>query len=227
MFDSFIQEWVKFQDEIIKGLTETLFMLLISFIISMILGTIIGVLIALCGKQKPFENRYIEVPLTILVNVIRSVPFMLLMIIMVPLSRLIIGTGYGIYASMISLSVIGTAVVARLVEQSITDVNPHIYETAKSLGATKLQTFFHFIIIEARTSLILGYTSAIISLIAYSTVVGVINGGGLGFLAMEEGFYMWNQTLMWIIIIVMVLLVQIVQMIGSFLARISDKKRKV
>ena len=126
---------------------------------------------------------------------------------------------------MISLSVIGTAVVARLVEQAITDINPHIYETAKSLGATKLQTFFHFIIIEARTSLILGYTSAIISLIAYSTVVGVINGGGLGFLAMEEGFYMWNQTLMWIII-VMVILVQIVQMIDHFCTNLIRKGKR-
>ena len=112
MFDSFIQEWVKFQDEIIKGLTETLFMLLISFIVSMILGTIIGVLIALCGKQKPFENRYIEVPLAILVNVIRSIPFA---------SYDYYGSTFkthhwnldDIYASMISLSVIGTAVVAR------------------------------------------------------------------------------------------------------------------
>jgi D-methionine transport system permease protein len=227
MFDSIIDNWVKFQDEIIQGLNETLYMLFVSFLISAVIGTIIGVLIALCGKKQVFENLWISTPLSWIVNIIRSIPFILLMIIMVPFSRLIIGTGYGIYASMISLSVIGTAVVSRLVEQAIVDINPHIYETAKSLGVTKFQIFFHFILVEARSPLILGYTSSLISLIAYSTVVGVINGGGLGFLAMEEGFYMWNQNIMWIIIVIMVILVQIIQVIGSLLARISDKKRKV
>ncbi len=227
MFESLIENWQEFQEELMIGLNETLFMLLVSFIISVIIGTLIGILIALCSKNQVFENRWVAIPLTGIVNVIRSIPFILLMIIMVPFSRLIIGTGYGIYASMISLSVIGVAVVSRLVEQAIIDINPHLYETARSLGATKLQIFFHFILVEARAPLILGYTSAFISLIAYSTVVGVINGGGLGFLAMEEGFYMWNQPLMWIIIIIMVILVQIIQVVGSLLARISDKKRKV
>lgn len=227
MFDPIIENWIEFQQDIIKGLNETLLMLLVSFIVSAVIGTLIGVLIALCSKNQVFENLWIARPLTWFVNIIRSIPFILLMIIMVPFSRMIIGTGYGIYASMISLSVIGIAVVSRLVEQAIVDINPHIYETAQSLGATKYQIFFHFILVEAKSPLILGYTSSIISLIAYSTVVGVINGGGLGFLAMEEGFYMWNQPLMWIIIIIMVILVQIIQVIGSFLARISDKKRKV
>lgn len=221
-----IQTWIEFQSELWTGLYETLYMLLISFILSILFGTPIGILLGLSGKGKVYEKRWVAEPFSIVVNIIRSIPFILFMIIMGPFSRMLIGTAYGIYASMISLSVVGVAITSRLVEQAIVDINPQIYDLARSMGATKLQLFFHFLLVESRSSIILGYTSLLISLLAYSTVVGVINGGGLGFLAMDEGFYRWNTNVMFIIIFIYVLLVMVFQFIGSLLSSILNKRGK-
>lgn len=216
----------RFGGRMLTDMIDTLFMVSISFFVAFVIGTSIGFILALCGHNRPFAHKKIAIPLSLLVNIIRSVPFILLLIVMAPLARFFIGTAYGIYASMISLSIVGIAIVTRLVEQAIIDVSPHIYESAHSMGATRTQLVTQFILVEARSALVLGYTSAIISLIAYSTVVGVIAGGGIGYLALQEGFYMWNQPLMWLIIIVMVILVQVIQVSGSWLAHSLDKKRK-
>lgn len=220
MFDWIFDTWKRFGAEIITGFLETYYMVAVSFGGSLVLGSAIGMTLALSSREHPVFAGL----LAVLVNIIRSVPFILLLIIMAPVARALIGTAYGIYASMISLSVIGVAIVSRLVEQAVTDINPQVLHTAQSMGATRLQLITQFIIVEARSSLILGFTSAIISLIAYSTVVGVIAGGGIGYLALQEGFYMWNQPLMWVIIILMILTIQIIQLLGSTLARMADKK---
>lgn len=226
MFDWFFDTWSRFGGPILIGFFETFYMVGVAFGMSLIFGTIIGLVLSLCGRGGPFESKTFATPLAVMVNIIRSVPFILFLIIMAPFARMVIGTAYGIYASMISLSIVGIAIVARLVEQAITDINPQIFHTAHSMGAKPHQLILEFVLIEARSSLILGFTSAIISLIAYSTVVGVIAGGGLGYLAMQEGFYMWNQPLMWVIILLMIVAVQIIQLIGSGLARMLDKKGK-
>lgn len=224
MFDWLLDTWRRFGAEITTGFLETYYMVAVSFAVSLVLGSAIGMALALYSRGGPFEHPVLAGGLAVLVNIIRSVPFILLLIIMAPVARALIGTAYGIYASMISLSVIGVAIVSRLVEQAVTDINPQVLQTAHSMGATRFQLITQFIIVEARSSLILGFTSAIISLIAYSTVVGVIAGGGIGYLALQEGFYMWNQPLMWVIIILMVLTIQIIQLLGSTLARMADKK---
>lgn len=224
MFDWFFDTWTRFGAHILIGFGETFYMVAVSFLVSAIIGTAIGMVLSLCSRGAPFESPVFAGPLSVAVNIIRSIPFILLLIIMAPVARMVIGTAYGLYASMISLSVVGIAIVARLVEQAITDINPQVLQTAHSMGAKRFQLITEFIIIEARSALILGFTSAIISLIAYSTVVGVIAGGGIGYLALQEGFYMWNQPLMWVIILMMVLAVQIIQLLGSALARMVDKK---
>lgn len=226
MFDWFWETWSRFGGHILVGLGETMYMVIVSFFTSFFVGSAIGMVLSLCSRDGHFENTVLAIPLSVAVNVVRSIPFLLLLIIMAPVARMMIGTAYGIYASMISLSVVGIAIVARLVEQAISDINPQVLQTAQSMGAQRYQVITEFIIIEARSPLILGFTSAIISLIAYSTVVGIIAGGGIGYLAVQEGFYMWNQSLMWAIIFVMILVVQIIQLMGSTLARIVDKKGK-
>src|SRR5690606_28140775 len=126
-----------------------------------------------------------------------------------------------------SLSIIGIATVSRLVEQAITDINPQIFDLAKSMGATKYQLFRHFIFVEARSSLILGYTSALVSLLAYSSVVYIIGGGGLGYTAIQIGYYSpVGKTLMWVSTILMILLVQIIQLIGNLIANYLNKKKR-
>jgi len=226
MLNIIIDTLDRFGNRMLIDLIDTFFMVSVAFFVAFVLGTTIGFLLALCGQNRPYAHKNIAIPLSLLVNIIRSVPFILLLIVMAPLARFFIGTAYGIYASMISLSVVGVAIVSRLVEQAIIDVSPHIYESAHSMGATRTQLVTQFILVEARSALVLGYTSAIISLIAYSTVVGVIAGGGIGYLALQEGFYMWNQPLMWMIIVVMMILVQVIQVSGSWLAHTLDRKRK-
>lgn len=226
MLDLFLDVWTRFGTDLLIGFGETFYMVAVAFCISAIFGTAIGIVLSLCDAKASFKNPLLAMPLSLGVNIIRSVPFILFLIIMAPFARIVIGTAYGIYASMISLSIVGIAIVARLVEQAIADLNPQVFHTAHSMGAKPHQLVLEFILVEARSSLILGYTSAIISLIAYSTVVGVIAGGGIGYLALQEGFYMWNQPLMWVIIIMMILAVQAIQLTGSTLARMVDKKGK-
>lgn len=221
-----IETWNEFSNKIINGLNETLLMVFVSFLISLIIGTTIGVVLALMGKERPFEKTWIANTLATIVNVIRSIPFMLFLIVMMPVSRFLIGTGLGVWASVVSLSFIGFSIVSRLVEQAILDVNPYLYETSKTLGFNPLQLVIHILLPEARSSLVLGYTSALISLISYSTVVGVVNGGGIGTVALNDGFYYWNQTLLFIIILIMVILVQFIQLIGSLVANKLDKKKR-
>lgn len=226
-FDRVIDLWARFGDQIVTGFAETFYMVAVSFGISALLGTGIGMALSLCRRGGPWESPLLAAPLAVAVNMIRSVPFILLLIILAPLARMLVGTAYGIYASMVSLSIVGIAVVTRLVEQAIADINPQLFHTAHALSASRRQLITEFILVEARAGLILGYTSAIISLIAYSTVVGVIAGGGIGYLALQEGFYMWNQPLMWIIIVLMILVVQVIQLLGSALARRCNKKGTV
>lgn len=227
MFDWFFDVWMRFGGHILIGFAETFYMVAVAFTVSLFFGTAIGMALSLCGRGGAFESPVFATPLSVAVNIIRSVPFILLLIIMAPFARMMIGTAYGIYASMISLSIVGIAIIARLVEQAIADINPQVFQTAHSMGAKHHQIILEFVLVEARSSLILGFTSAIISLIAYSTVVGVIAGGGIGYLALQEGFYMWNQPLMWVIIVLMILVVQVIQLMGSTLARMVDKKGKL
>lgn len=226
MFDWATTTWTSFGDQILHGFAETFYMVAVAFAISTMLGTGAGIALSLCRRGGPWESPLLATPLSVAVNIIRSVPFILLLIIVAPLARLLVGTAYGIYASMVSLTIVGIAVITRLVEQSIADINPQLFQTAHALSASRWQLIREFVLVEARSALILGYTSAIISLIAYSTVVGIIAGGGIGYLALQEGFYMWNKPLMWIIVILMIVFIQLIQLSGSALARKFDHKGK-
>ncbi len=206
---------------------ETLYLLLFSALISIPLGTVIGFILALYGKNRIYENTFVAYVLSVIVSIVRSIPFILLMVIIIPLSYNLFGTSIGIVPSLISLSLIGVATVSRLVEQAIADINPQLYDLAKSMGASKFQLFRHFIFVEARSSLILGYTSSLISLLAYSSVVYIIGGGGLGYTAIQIGYYSpIGQELMWLSTILMIILVQIVQLAGNVLANYLNKKKR-
>src|SRR5690606_27825947 len=139
-------------------------------------------------------------------SIIRSMPFILLMVMIIPASYGLFGKSVGVIPSLIALSIIGFATVARMVEQAISALNPQIYDLAQSMGATQWQLLFNFILVEVRSGLILGYTTSLISLVAYSTVVYIIGGGGLGYTAIQVGYYeplgdalMWASTIILIV----------------------------
>jgi D-methionine transport system permease protein len=215
------------QTQLTKAFFETLNLLLWSALVSLTLGTVIGMLLALY-EQKIFKRyRFIMQFISIVVSIIRSIPFILLMVIIIPFSFNLFGTSIGFIPSIIALSMIGIATVSRLVEQSIIDLNPNIYDLAYAMGASKMQLLKNFLFVEARASLILAYTSSLVSLLAYSSVVYIIGGGGLGYTAIQIGYYSpVGQTLMWISTFVMVLIVQVIQLLGNIFANYLNKKKR-
>lgn len=224
MINMFIETFAKFKPEILKAFYETINMLTTSLVLTLLGGIIIGFLLFVFRSDGIYENKFIYTILSSSINVTRSIPFILFIIVMIPINRLILNTGFGVNASKIPLSIIGIATFSRFVENDFLAVNKSIYETAYALGASKFQYFYHFLLKEARSSLILSFTSTTISILSYSTVMGIIGGGGLGYLAIAEGYHNFNYPLMWIIIIMMIVLVQIIQISGNLLAKKLDKR---
>lgn len=219
-----INTFMEFKNDLIKSFLETFEMVLFSLIISLVFGIIISLILFVTRKDGLYENKIIYFIFSTLINITRSIPFILLIIVLIPFNRLVIGTGFGVNASKIPLSLIGIALFSRLSEQSFLEVNKDSYETSYSLGGNIFDYFRYFLLKEARSSLVLSITSTAISLISYSTVMGIIGGGGLGYLAMNEGYMNYNYKLMWIIIIMMIILVQVIQLIGNIVSKKLDKK---
>lgn len=224
MINQYVDTFIRFKGEIFKAFYETLDMIFTAMVISLILGLLLGFTLFITRSDGIYRNKTIYFIISSFINITRSIPFILFIIVMIPFNRFILGTGFGVNASKIPLSIIGTAIFARFTEHNLLDVNKNIYETSYALGANTLQYFVYFLLREARSGLILSFTSTIISLLSYSTVMGIIGGGGLGYLAISEGYYNFNYKLMWIIIIMMILLVHLIQSAGNFVAKKIDKR---
>lgn len=224
MIKEYIEVFEIHQEEIFKALYETLNMMSTAMFFSLTMGLVLGFILFITRKDGLYENRTIYFILSSLINIIRSIPFILFIIVLIPFNRLLLGTGFGVNASKIPLGFVGIATFSRFTEQDLLDVNKNISETAYALGANTRQYFWHFLLREARSSLVLSFTSTTISLLSYSTIMGIIGGGGLGYLAISEGYYNFNYKLMWLIIIMMILLVQIIQAIGNGLGKKIDKR---
>ncbi|WP_025725356.1 ABC transporter permease subunit [Acholeplasma granularum] len=210
-----------------EAVFETFNLLFVSAIISIPIGLVIGITLALYEKKIFTKNRYLIYILSSLVSIIRSIPFVLLMVIIIPFSFNIFGTSIGFIPSIIALSIIGIATVSRLVEQAVIDINPQIYDLTRSLAATKFQLFKDFIFVEARSSLILAFTSSLVSLLAYSSVVYIIGGGGLGYTAIQIGYYSpVGNSLMWASTIIMIFIVQVIQILGNIFSNYLNKKKR-
>ncbi len=224
MIERFIDLWDKFGGELLKASLETLDMMSTALFMALLIGLTLGFVLFLSGSSGIRPSPLLYGILSGLINLIRSVPFILLIIVMIPFNRLLIGTGFGVDASKVPLSIIGIALYARFTEQSLLDVDKSIYETSYTLGASLWQYFRHFLLTEARSGLILSFTTTAISLLSYSTVMGVIGGGGLGYLAMSQGYQNFHYDLMWLIIIGLVVLVQLIQVSGNLLAKRFDRR---
>lgn len=224
MINQYIETFTIFKPEILQSLYETLNMMIIAMIITLAIGLLLGFLLFVTGSNGIYNNKAVYFILSGLINIIRSIPFILFIIVIIPFNRLLLGTGFGVKASKIPLSFVGVATFARFVEQDLLDVNKNIYEISYALGANTMQYFTQFLLKEARSGLVLSFTSTTISLLSYSTVMGIIGGGGLGYLAISEGYYNFNYKLMWIIIIIMILIVQAIQTMGNSIAKKIDKR---
>ena len=215
---------LQYEEEIWRSIGQTFIMVGISIIAAILIGLPVGTWLFLSRKGKLMENPVVFSILNLLVNIIRSFPFLLLVVFLIPFTRLIIGTALGTAAATVPLSIIAIAHYARLVEQSLLDVPKGVIEAAISMGASVREIIFKFLFVEARSGLVLGLTTSIISFISYSTIMGVVGGGGIGDFAIRYGYQQFKTDLMIYMIIIMVILVQFIQFAGTTISRIIDKR---
>lgn len=209
-----------------EGLLQTLFMTIVATLAAYIIGLPIGVSLIVTNPAgiKPV-GLYNKI-MGFIVNVIRSVPFLILMIALTPYIRKIIGTGIGTPATTAALIVAAAPFVARMVEQSLLEVDPGVIEAAQSMGASNMQIITKVLLLEARPSLLNGAAVATITILGYSAMAGVLGGGGLGDIAIRYGLYRFQPTIMWITVIILVIMVQIMQEIGVKVASKLDNRIK-
>lgn len=211
-------------DLIIPSLLETLYMVFFSTIFSLLLGFPLGILLTITEKNGVWEKHLLNQILNSVINVLRSFPFIILMIIVFPLSRLIVGSTIGTKATIVPLSIAAAPFVARIIESSLKEVDNGVIEASISMGATVPQIIFKVMIPETMSSLVLGITMTIINLIGYSAMAGAIGGGGLGDLAIRYGLYRFQKDIMIVSVALIVVLVQVIQLIGNKAASSIDKR---
>lgn len=211
-------------DAIQKGILETLQMTFFASLFSYIVGLPLGVLLYATSKGRLLENRAVNFVVGLIVNIMRSLPFLILLVLLIPFTRLIVGTSIGTKATIVPLTVGAIPIVARMVESSLCEVQPGIIEAAKSMGASPLYTIIHFIIPEAVPSLLQGAAINIATVLGYSAMAGVIGGGGLGAIALQYGYYRYQKDVLWTTVALLVAMVMVIQEVGTILAK---AKRKV
>lgn len=221
------QAWEVFKSEIPFAIWETLYVTILSTAFAVLLGLPLGVLLVAGEKSgvRPIPSWLMKV-LNVIINLLRSIPFLILMIMVFPLSRLIVGTTVGTVATIVPLVVAAFPFVARLVEASLREVNPNVIEAAQSLGATPFQIITKVMIPESVPSLISNATIAFTTILGYSAMSGIIGGGGLGKIAINYGYYRYKYLIMVIAVILLIIIVQVFQTLGTKLAVKSDKRLK-
>lgn len=213
-------------DLFIPAIIDTLYMVFFSSLFATILGLPLGILAVITSKNHILPMPKLNKILDLLINVFRSFPFIILMILVFPLSRFIVGTTIGSTATIVPLSIAAAPFVARLIEGAIKEVDGGLIELSKSLGANNWEVIFKVLLPEALPALIHSFTITIISLIGYSAMAGAIGGGGLGDLAIRYGYQRFQTDIMIISVVVIIIIVQIIQALGDLLVKNIKKNRK-
>lgn len=200
-----------------EPLGETIYMVFFSTLLSVVMGLPLGIIVAISGEGSLWEHPMLNKVLNIIINITRSLPFIILMIAVFPLSKLIVGKRIGTTAAIVPLTIAAVPFFARLVESSINELNHGIIEAALSMGANTRQIVFKVLIPEALPSMVSGITLTVINLIGYSAMAGAIGGGGLGDLAIRFGYQGFQEDIMIGTVVVLVVIVQVVQGVGNTL----------
>ncbi len=207
-----------------EGTLDTLRMVLISTALGYLIGLPLGVLLTITNKDGISPHPVLYRLLDLIINVTRSVPFLILLILIQPLTKLVVGKSYGTTATIVPLTIAAAPLIARMVENSLKEVDRGVIEAAVSLGAGRFTIVRKVLIPEARTSLLVGITIALGTILGYSAMAGVIGGGGLGDIAIRYGYYRYETEVMIITVVVLVLLMQILQWVGMLLSRKVDRR---
>ena len=204
----------EYGQDIAKSMAETGYMMLASLLAAVLIGLPLGMIVYLTERGGIAENRAVNMIANLYINVVRSFPFLLLVVFFIPFTRFVIGTSFGTVAATFPLCFVAVAIYARLTEQILREIPTGIPLVARALGATVPQAVFRMLLPEARSGLVYALTSAAISLLSYSTVLGVVGGGGIGDFAMRYGYQVYNDNLMYLVIVIIIVFVLAIQAIG-------------
>ena len=207
-----------------EGVRDTLYMTLTSTLFAYILGFPIAIAVILFKKDGLRPMPVVYRIMDFIVNILRSVPFLILLILVIPITKLIVGKSYGSTATIVPLVIAAAPFVARLIVSSLSEVDSGVIEAAQSMGASIKTIVFKVLIPEAKTSLLTGCTIALATILGYSAMAGIVGGGGLGDIAIRYGYYRYQVDIMFITVIMLVILVQILQEIGMRIAKKTDKR---
>lgn len=205
---------------------DTLYMVCVALFIGSVIGIPVGVLLAITRKDGLRENRIVYVVLNTVVNIVRSVPFIILMVAIMPFTRLVVHTSIGTNAAIVPLVVYVIPYIGRLIESAILEVDSGIYEAAESLGAGTIEIIRYFILPEAKGSMVLALTTATIGLIGATAMAGTIGGGGIGDLAISYGYQQFDTVVILVTVVILIVIVQLVQSFGNWYARKSRHEKK-
>ena len=211
---------------LLEGTRDTLYMTLMSTLFGYVLGLPMGILLAVTDKEGIRPNAFLYKILDFVANLVRSIPFLILLILVIPLTKLIVGRSYGPSATIVPLVIAAAPFIARMVESSLKEVDRGVIEAAVSMGAGTGQIVWKVLLAEARTSLLVGVTIALGTILGSSAMAGVVGGGGLGDIAIRYGYYRYQTDVMVVTIVILVALVQILQGIGMLLSKKMDKRRR-
>lgn len=216
----------EYRSEIITSIVETGYMIGNSLLAAILVGLPLGTLLYLARPGGPYERRWLHSVVNAYVNVVRSVPFLLFVVALIPFTRWLVGTSFGTTAASVPLAFVAAALYARFSEQTLLDVPEQTIELARSLGASPWQMVTRFVFSEARSGLVLSLTTVTNSIVSYSTIMGVVGGGGVGDFAIRYGYQTYEYDLMYTTIALMIVAVMLIQGAGTLLARVLDKRAR-
>lgn len=208
-----------------NGLRETVYMTLVSTLLGYVIGLPVGILLTVTDKDGIRPNAVIYRIMDVVINIMRSIPFLILLILLIPFTKFLVGKSYGTTATIVPLVVSAAPYIARMVESSLKEVDAGVIEAARSMGASNAAIVFRVLLVEAKTSLIVGATITLGTILGYSAMAGTVAGGGLGDIAIQYGYYRWQTDIMLITVALLVILFQIFQMIGMKLASVLDHRK--
>ena len=209
-----------------EGVWDTLLMTLVSTLFGYILGLPMGIALAVTDKDGIRPNALVYKILDVIANIVRSIPFLILLILVMPLTKLIVGKSYGSVATIVPLTIAAAPFIGRMIESSLKEVDHGVIEAAQSMGAGTFTIIWKVLLVEARTSILVGVTIAIGTILGYSAMAGVVGGGGLGDIAMRYGYYRYETLIMIVAVVLLVILVQIFQTLGMRLSVKLDRRKR-
>ena len=210
---------------LLEGIRDTLYMTLASTLFGYIIGLPMGIVLTVTDKDGIRPNAAVYKVLDVISNLLRSIPFIILLIVLIPFTRFVVGRSYGSTATIVPLTIAAAPYIARMVESSLKEVDAGVIEAARSMGASDFQILTKVMLVEARTSLIVGATISLGTILGYSAMAGTVGGGGLGDIAIRYGYTRWQTDIMVVTVVLLVILFQIFQTIGMKIANRLDRRK--